>query len=131
MMRRSLLDEVGVFDESMIACEDYDLWLRISAKYPAHLIDKPFLVKRGGHGDQLSAAPGLDRFRIHSLERLIRSRSLSLVRAQATLSVLKKKCEIFAGGCAKRGRIVDENYYKKLPIELYDEYFAGDALFPG
>ena len=46
MMRRSLLDDVGLFDEALPACEDYDLWLRIAWKHPIHLIDRPLIVKR-------------------------------------------------------------------------------------
>ena len=41
MMRRKLFGEVGLFDESLPACEDYDLWLRIAAKYPIVLIENP------------------------------------------------------------------------------------------
>ncbi|MEE4112496.1 MAG: glycosyltransferase, partial [Desulfobacteraceae bacterium] len=54
MVRKSLLDQVGLFDESLPACEDYDLWLRIAWKHPIHLIDRPLIIKRGGHDDQLS-----------------------------------------------------------------------------
>jgi len=55
MLKRSLLDEVGLFDESLPACEDYDLWLRIACRYPIHLIKTFLAVKEGGHPDQLSA----------------------------------------------------------------------------
>jgi len=34
LLRKSVLDEVGGFDELMPVCEDYDLWLRIAARYP-------------------------------------------------------------------------------------------------
>ncbi|MCP4693516.1 MAG: glycosyltransferase family 2 protein, partial [Desulfobacterales bacterium] len=64
MIRRELFEEVGLFDEALPACEDYDLWLRIAWKYPVHLIDEPLIVKRGGHADQLSGAPSLDKHRI-------------------------------------------------------------------
>ena len=57
MMKRSLFDAVGLFDEDLPACEDYDLWLRISWRYPVHLIETPLIIKRGGHADQLSKGP--------------------------------------------------------------------------
>ena len=38
MMHRKLFDEIGFFDESLPACEDYDLLLRIAAKHPIGLI---------------------------------------------------------------------------------------------
>ncbi len=41
MLHKGLLAEVGLFDENLPACEDYDLWLRITWKYPVVLIDEP------------------------------------------------------------------------------------------
>jgi glycosyltransferase involved in cell wall biosynthesis len=73
MIRRSLLDEVGLFDETLPACEDYALWLRISCKHLVHLMDVPLILKRGGHEDQLSRAPSLDRFRIRAIEKLLQT----------------------------------------------------------
>ena len=77
MMKKSLFDAVGVFDEDLPACEDYDLWLRISWRYPVHLIETPLIIKRGGHADQLSKAAGLDRFRIQALKKMIESGQLT------------------------------------------------------
>ena len=71
MIRRSLFDEIGYFDETLPACEDYDLWLRITKTYPVYFIDTPLIVKRGGHEDQLSRKHwGIDRFRIQALEKI-------------------------------------------------------------
>jgi glycosyltransferase involved in cell wall biosynthesis len=114
MMRRSLFDEVGLFDETLPACEDYDLWLRIGCRYPIFLIDIPLIVKRGGHSDQLSAEPGLDKFRIQSLKKILKSGMLSTEQCTAAVKVLKEKCSVYAGGCLKRGREDEALYYKKL-----------------
>jgi len=48
MLKRSLLNEVGLFDEDLPVCEDYDLWLRISCRNPIYLIDRYLVVKEGG-----------------------------------------------------------------------------------
>ena len=114
MIKRQLFDAVGVFDENLPACEDYDLWLRISCRYPVHLIDTPLIIKRGGHGDQLSKAPGLDRFRIQSLEKIIKSGRLTDAQRLATLQALQEKCSIYANGCLKRSRKDEANYYYGL-----------------
>jgi glycosyltransferase involved in cell wall biosynthesis len=114
MMRRELFEEMGGFDESLPACEDYDLWLRIGWKYPVHLIDTSLIIKRGGHDDQLSRQPSLDRFRIESLKRLVESGHLSIGQRQAAAKVLVIKCRIYANGCRKRGRQEEAAVYEKL-----------------
>ena len=42
---RALLDDVGWFDETLPICEDYDLWLRVTAKYPILFVDEPLIIK--------------------------------------------------------------------------------------
>ena len=114
MIRKALFDAVGVFDESLPACEDYDLWLRISCRYPVHLIDTPLIVKRGGHADQLSKAPGLDKFRIHSLKNIIENGPLTDSQHRAAVHTLQDKCAIYAGGCRKRGKEAEAESYDAL-----------------
>lgn len=114
MIKKPLFDAVGVFDENLPACEDYDLWLRVSCRYPVHLIDTPLIMKRGGHGDQLSKAAGLDRFRIQSLGKIIESGQLTESQYRAAVTTLQDKCTIYAGGCRKRGREAEAKYYEAL-----------------
>ena len=71
MIKKPLFEIVGNFDEDLPACEDYDLWLRISCRFPVFLIDEPLIIKRGGHKDQLSKSPGLDKFRIHAIKKML------------------------------------------------------------
>jgi glycosyltransferase involved in cell wall biosynthesis len=102
---REVFDRAGLFDESLPACEDYDLWLRIGRLYPIILIDRPLIIKRGGHDDQLSAAHwGLDRFRIKALLRLLAHRDLDPDVRRAAVEILEEKCAILANGFHKRGR---------------------------
>jgi len=54
LFHTSVIKDVGLFDESLDVCEDYDLWLRITAKYPVLFLDQPLIKKFGGHTDQLS-----------------------------------------------------------------------------
>ncbi len=114
MIRRSLLEIVGNFDETLPACEDYDLWLRISCRFPVYRIDTPLIIKRGGHEDQLSASFGLDRFRIQAIKKIIESGFLSKRQYAAAVKTLKEKCNIYAAGCRKRGRIDEAKVYTKL-----------------
>jgi glycosyltransferase involved in cell wall biosynthesis len=45
LVRRAVLDEVGHFDGAL-AYEDYDLWLRIAAKYPIAYLHRPLAYYR-------------------------------------------------------------------------------------
>jgi len=105
MLRRELFDHVGGFDEDLPACEDYDLWLRISATVPIHLIETPLVIRHGGHADQLSRRFwGMDRFRVTALCKLLNSGVLSLEQQRLTLQTLQEKCAILAQGAKKRGK---------------------------
>jgi glycosyltransferase involved in cell wall biosynthesis len=114
MVRRELLEEVGLFDENLPACEDYDLWLRLGCRFPVYLIDKPLTIKRGGHEDQLSRQSSLDRYRIRSLVKLIETGRLTLTQHNAAVIALRKKCAVYAKGCLKRGRMEEALLYTTL-----------------
>lgn len=122
MIREELFDIVGHFDEDLPACEDYDLWLRISWRFPVFLIDSPLIIKRGGHDDQLSSASGLDKFRIHSIRKMLDANVLSKSQARASVQVLKEKCRIYAAGCRKRGRIEEARHYLSLASRYLDSW---------
>jgi glycosyltransferase involved in cell wall biosynthesis len=114
MIRKKLFDTVGLFDERLPACEDYDLWLRVSSRYPVHLLDDPLIIKRGGHEDQLSKAAGLDKYRIQSLQKIIDNGRLSESQYRAAARTLRQKCAVYAAGCRKRGRVEEAKYYEEL-----------------
>lgn len=114
VIKRSLLEAVGVFDESLLACEDYDLWLRIGCRWPIYTTADRHVIKRGGHEDQLSRAPGLDRFRIQSIIHLLESRALTDDQAHQAREVLVDKCRIYAQGCRKRGKTDEADVYECL-----------------
>lgn len=114
-MRRSLFERHRGFDETLPACEDYDLWLRIAVDTPIHLIDCALVVRRAGHPDQLSRRYwGMDRFRVRSLARLLREAHLDPAERDAAARVLTEKCTILATGAERRGRHADADAYRKL-----------------
>lgn len=45
-INRTVFDKVGLFDESLRQGQDFDMWLRITAEFPAHYIDKRTCVTR-------------------------------------------------------------------------------------
>jgi len=115
MIHKNLFDKIGTFDESLPACEDYDLWLRVSCKYPIFLLDEPLIIKRGGHSDQLSQMIRLDRYRIKSIIKILKSKVLTESQMLAAKKELEKKCRIYTKGCIKHGRIKEaKDLEKKL-----------------
>lgn len=121
VIHRSVFNAVGPFDESLPVCEDYDMWLRITARYPVTFIEKQLIVKRGGHPDQLSRAyDGMDRFRIESIAKILGGGILTPDLAQKAIEELRKKCRIYAGGAMKRGKKEEGEYYLNL-ASAYEE----------
>ncbi len=114
MMKRKLFKIKGYFNEDLMVCEDYDLWLRVSSDIPVFLIDKPYTIKRGGHKDQLSGSHSQDKFRIRSLMDIIQSNTLTSDQIKKAKKVLKKKCIIYGNGCIKRGKKKEGEYYLGL-----------------
>ncbi len=118
VLRRELLDEVGLFDERLPACEDYDLWLRIACTHEVAFLEEPLLIKYGGHDDQLSRTYwGIDRFRVQALVKLLETVSLTDEQCQQTCRELQRKCAILAAGCRKRQKTEECTYYTRLPSQ--------------
>lgn len=117
MARRCFFDQVGMFDEQLPCCEDYDLWLRASIMLPFLYVDEPLTMKDGGRPDQLSAiyGTGIDRFRITSLLKLLKSDLCSRPQELAAMAELERKCRIYGNGCCKHGRNEEGEYYLGLP----------------
>lgn len=115
--RKSLLIKLNGFDEDLSICEDYDLWLRITSDNPVIYIEKPLIIKYGGHQDQLSRnSEGIESYHIKSLEKLLKQDFPSEHRI-AMENMLINKLKIYANGAKKRGRV---NIYNKF-IKRIDE----------
>ena len=113
---QDVFKDIGTFDETLEACEDYDFWLRAVNKYKVKLIPEYLTSKDGGRPDQLSSSVwGLDRFRIKALEKMLLSNKLNDENYAATLEELQKKCKIFTKGAIKHGKNEEAEYYFSLP----------------
>jgi glycosyltransferase involved in cell wall biosynthesis len=116
LFHKSILDDVGVFDENLKVCEDYDLWLRITSKYPVLFLDEPLINKYGGHENQLSKTPtGIEQFRIQSLEKILSKLILTNSQFASAKSMVLKKLQIFSNGLEKRGKTAElETIQKRI-----------------
>ena len=116
LIEKNLFQNIGQFDEDLPVCEDYDLWLRVSAQEPILYVDQPLTIKYGGHEDQLSKKYwGMDRFRIKSLEKILLEGHLNEVYKMAAQKILISKLKILINGAIKRNnQAVIEEYSGKL-----------------
>ena len=103
IFQKNIINEVGWFDENLSICEDYDLWLRITANFKILFIDKPLIIKYGGHSDQLSkSANGIEAYRIKSLENLLSNTRLIKDYKRLAIEMLITKLRIYKKGLLKR-----------------------------
>lgn len=119
MMKKALFSKVGLFDEALPVCEDYDFWLRISARFPVFFIERKLIIKRGGHPDQLSQKSwGNDRCRVIALEKLLSEPTIGSEEREMILQEMKKKCSVLSQGFMKRGNEVEARRYQEM-MERY------------
>ena len=114
LIKKEIFDDIGTFDESLRVCEDYDLWLRITSKYPVVFLDIPLIYKYGGHAGQLSKVnDGIESYRIQSLEKIIESGVLSNEQKLIAVNTLVNKMKIYAKGLEKRNKLRELQDIKK------------------
>lgn len=124
LIHREIFERVGMFDENLPACEDYDLWLRISARYPVLFIDKELVTKYGGHEDQLSQKyQAMDRFRIRTLARLLDQVDLDPDDRTAAIETLLGKIRVYLNGAEKRGNNNHVTSFRKLQARYAESIF--------
>ena len=115
IIHRLIFDEIGLFDETLPACEDYDLWLRICSRYPVLYIDEALITKHGGHDDQLSHKYwGMDRFRIQALNKIISEAKLNDSDRDAAIKMMQHKINIYLVGAEKHGNTEHVDDFKEL-----------------
>ncbi|MEA3228307.1 MAG: glycosyltransferase family A protein [Campylobacterota bacterium] len=111
LIHKDLLGNVGVFDESLAVCEDYDLYLRVARNNQIGLIDKKLIIKYGGDEDQLSMKYwGMDRFRVIALEKLLQKEG---EKDDTIIEMLLKKYRVLLKGAIK--------YNKTTEIQIYQD----------
>ena len=102
LVKRSLLEEIGLFREDFPVCEDYDLWLRVTSRFPVGFVQQPLIVKHGGHSDQLSQKyKAMDYWRIKALQPFLQDPFITEKERGEVQITLIKKCQILLKGYEK------------------------------
>jgi glycosyltransferase involved in cell wall biosynthesis len=130
LIHHSVFQAVGLFDESLTLCEDYDFWLRLLLEEEIGLVDEKLVIKHGGHEDQLSTITwGMDRFRVMALEKIITNPLLGDANRVKAIEMLQEKCCILSQGAEKREKFEEAQKYKNLSVQ-YSSLLKGARHVP-
>jgi glycosyltransferase involved in cell wall biosynthesis len=115
LLHKSIFEAIGLFNENLAVCEDYEFWLRLLLQEEIGLVQEKLVIKHGGHPDQLSTTTwGMDRFRVQALINLIESDTLKEKQYVSAISVLVHKCLILAKGAQKRGKLEETSKFFEI-----------------
>ena len=121
MIDKTVFDEVGNFNEDLVVCEDYELWLRICDKYRVFFIDEPLIIKYGGHQGQLSySIESIENHRIKALEYLILE-NLNRKNKRHAIQMLLSKLNIYLKGLVKRKKNDEIAVYEEK-IKVWNKF---------
>lgn len=103
LLRRSLLETLGGFDETFPVCEDFELWLRLLARTPVGLVPEPLTIKRSGDWAQLSQSRhSMDAWRIRAILKFAAATPLDGRALAAARNSVERKLRILQQGADKR-----------------------------
>lgn len=125
IVRRTVFEHVGYWDENIKVAEDWNMWLKIAAHYPVGLVSKPLAFYRC---HSKSASRGLDPQALLQGQLVIIEKAL--VREPERLRPLKNwalaKCYIGAGRrLGSRGRLQEARHMFRSAIQLSPNHIEG------
>ncbi len=124
VIHRELFDKYGFFDENLQACEDYDLWLRITPFEYIGLIPEKLITRNAGHNDQLSFRYRImDKFRLYSIIELLKKEILNDNYRKSALHEALRKGEIIKAGAVKRNNKDTALALEKIITSLHGENY--------
>jgi len=116
LINKKVFNAVGLFDESMSVCEDYDMWLRILYDYQIALIDDVGIIKRAGHPQLSSRIFAIDRYHIKTLQRFVDTKYSKQVKDE-----IIRKCNILIKGAKKHNNQEVLKQYLKVIGDIQNQ----------
>lgn len=117
---KSFFNKMGGFREDFRVCEDYDLWLKITARTFVGFVSMPLVIKHGGRPDQLSLSTKcMDYFRVKAIDHVLKDPVLTKDEVLSSAIVLLEKCEILLKGYIKHNNM--DSYQEISFIKQYWE----------
>lgn len=97
MIHREIFEQLGYFDTSLNACEDYDLWLRVSAFLPVLYIKTPLMIKYLEKDEQKKESIHWEkeRARIYAIEKLLANEELEDSKQILASEIILRRIEMF------------------------------------
>jgi glycosyltransferase involved in cell wall biosynthesis len=97
MIRRECLDKVGLFDESMDACEDLDLFRRIAQYYTFYKIELPLVRFRIHPGSTQVNASAMAKGWETTIEKISRNtpREFKYYKTEAIIKILSQIAHLY------------------------------------
>lgn len=109
VVHKCIFEDIGLFDEDLSVCEDYDMWLKISHKYKIGLIEEEGIIKQAGHEQLSQTIFAIDRYHIYSLKKFLNSEYQEEVKNE-----IMKKCKVLIKGALKHDNKEIFNEYSKI-----------------
>ena len=127
MIHRSIFIEVGLFREDFPVCEDYELWLRMTSQFNVSFLEKPLIIKYGGHEDQLSRSfKAMDYWRTKALFPYLRNTNITDSEKRQVAQCLVSKASILLKGYEKHKNwknYEEVQHFRALAQEFLDSPF--------
>lgn len=106
LIKKSVFDREKGFREDFPVCEDYELWLRLSAQYEVGYVKEPVLNRYGGHDDQLSRRmKAMDYYRVMALAPFLECDHLPTNEKLHVAFSMIHRCEVLLKGYQKHNNM--------------------------
>jgi glycosyltransferase involved in cell wall biosynthesis len=121
LIEREYLYSIGLFREDYPVCEDYELWLRVTANNQIGFLEDSLVIKYGGHDDQLSQRyKAMDYWRVKAMDEVADSGILDAEKYKELKIVITTKCRILKAGYEKHQNLGALEYVESL-LQKYGE----------
>jgi glycosyltransferase involved in cell wall biosynthesis len=113
LIHRKCLDVIGGFDENLPNCENYDLWVRLSANFPIHTFEEPMFYTPHRVSPDGKSGWATHRFRVYALEKAFQSGYLNSDYRRMVAEQIVAKCEKLVDGFKQKDNTERANFYER------------------
>jgi glycosyltransferase involved in cell wall biosynthesis len=127
----SLFSKAGCFDETLTACEDWDMWIRIARDFPIDFIDKPLVMVRRHHTSMQQNILNMEQATFSVLNKYWTEQALEQGLKEKKRGVYSAHCVNFAWKYYGAGDMRSFNRLLNQALEchpLHAIFTAGDDL---